>query len=296
MKSVKPIDLLSALDACAGLGPLEILSHPAWGIPVQWNGEAAVLRADAEVPAETLDLSVRLGEESCVLGLVPSATTPELAALFPARDQVPSPILLAVAEKEAGPLFQVLENAFRRELSVQGLAEAPAEGARAFGVAGVPPANDMAGVSPASSPPPALTFTLSLTDTLVRELGDLKNLDCEHPSIAELEVPMEVAYAVFDLSAEEEAGLAPGDYLLLPEMSEEKPGRMCRPGTAPADRLRIVAAEQTNVPFATALQDDLRCAPVGTDDLVLMRGNRRIASGRLSKLGEQPAFAVEALC
>ena len=105
-----------------------------------------------------------------------------------------------------------------------------------------------------------------------------------------------VEYAVFDLSAEEEAGLAPGDYLLLPEMSAEKPGRMCRPGTAPADRLRIVAAEQTNVPFATALQDDLRCAPVGTDDLVLMRGNRRIASGRLSKLGEQPAFAVEALC
>ena len=277
MKSVKPIDLLSALDACAGLGPLEILSHPAWGIPVQWNDEAAVLRADAEVPAETLDLSVRLGEESCVLGLVPSATTPELAALFPARDQVPSPILLAVAEKEAGPLFQVLENAFRRELSVQGLAEVPAEGARAFQVGD-------------------LAFTLSLTDTLVRELGDLKNLDCEHPSIAELEVPMEVEYAVFDLSAEEEAGLAPGDYLLLPEMSAEKPGRMCRPGTAPADRLRIVAAERTNVPFATALQDDLRCAPVGTDDLVLMRGNRRIASGRLSKLGEQPAFAVEALC
>ena len=93
---MKPIDLLSAVDAFAGLGPLEILSHPAWGIPVQWNGEAAVLRADAEVPAETLNLSVRLGEESCVLGLVPSPATPELAKLFPARDQVPPPILLAV--------------------------------------------------------------------------------------------------------------------------------------------------------------------------------------------------------
>ncbi|MBR0505837.1 MAG: hypothetical protein IJJ84_10570, partial [Kiritimatiellae bacterium] len=181
---MKPIDLLSALDAYAGLGPLEILSHPAWGIPVQWNGEAAVLRADAEVPAETLNLSVRLGEESCVLGLVPSPATPELAKLFPARDQVPPPILLAVAEKEAGPLFQMLENALRRELSVQGLADAPAEGARAFGVGDI-------------------TFTLTLTDALIRELGDLKRLDCAHPSIAETKVSTEVEYAVFDLSAEE---------------------------------------------------------------------------------------------
>ena len=275
---MKPIELLSALDAFAGLGPQEILSHPAWGVPVEWNGASAVLRADAVMPAETLDLSVRFGEESCVLGLVPSATFPELAELFPVRDRVPSPILLAVVEKEAGPLFQMLENALRRELSVQGLVDVPAEGARAFGVA-----DD-------------LTFTLTLTDALVRELGDLKRLDTAHPSIAEVQVSMDVAYAVFDLSAEELEGLAPGDYLLLPEMSAEKPGRVCLPGTLPADRLCVVAAERANVPFATALEDDLRCAPVGTDDLVLVRGGRRVASGRLSKLGEQPAFAVEALC
>ena len=68
------------------------------------------------------------------------------------------------------------------------------------------------------------------------------------------------------------------------------------PGSGSPDRLRVVAAERADIPFATALQDDLRCAPVGTDDLLLMKGGRRIASGRLSKLGEQPAFAVEALC
>ena len=283
---MKPIELLSALDPFTALSPLEVLSHPAWGIPVKWDGKSAILRADAVTPAEALTLSVRLGEESCVLGIVPSAATPELAKLFPARDQVPSPILLAVVEKEAGPLFQMLENALRRELSVQGLADMPAVDARTFGVVGVPPA----------SPSPVLTFTLSLTDTLIRELGDLKRLDPTHPSIAETKVSMEVVYGVFDLSAEEEAGLAPGDYLLLPEMSAEKPGRLCRAGTLPPDRLRVIAAERTDVPFSTALQDDLRCAPVGTDDLVLMRGARRIASGRLSKLGEQPAFAVEALC
>jgi hypothetical protein len=98
------------------------------------------------------------------------------------------------------------------------------------------------------------------------------------------------------LTAEEEAGLAPGDYLLLPEMSAEKPGRVCLPGTLAPDRLRVVAAERADIPFATALQDDLRCAPAGTEDLLLMKGDRRIASGRLSKLGMQPAFAVEALC
>ena len=283
--NVKPIELLQQLDEFKALTPADILSHPAWSVPVTWNEAPAALRADAVATSETINLSVRLGEEDCVLGLVPSEAFPELSELFPVRAEVPPPIMLAVVEKEAGPLFQMLENAFRRELSVQGLADVPADGARTFQVGG---ADDPSASAPA--------FTLTLTDTLVRELGDLRYLNTEHPSIADVKVPMEVAYAVFDLSADEIAGLAPGDYLLLPEMSTEKPGRVCRPGTLPPERLRIVAAELANVPFATALQEDLRCAPVGTDDLALMLGERRIASGRLSKLGEQPAFAVEALC
>ncbi len=283
--NVKPIELLQQLDEFKALTPADILSHPAWSVPVTWNEAPAALHADAVVTSETINLAVRLGNEDCVLGLVPSEAFPELSELFPARAEVPPPIMLAVVEKEAGPLFQMLENALRRELSVQGLAETPAEGARTFQVA---VADD-----PSASTP---SFTLALTDALVRELGDLRYLNAEHPSIAENKVAMEVAYAEFDLSADELAGLAPGDYLLLPEMSTEKPGRVCRPGTLPSDRLRIVASELANVPFATALQEDLRCAPVGTDDLVLMLGERRIASGRLSKLGEQPAFAVEAIC
>ena len=282
---MKPIELLQQLDEFKALTPADILSHPAWSVPVTWNEAPAALHADAVVTSETINLAVRLGNEDCVLGLVPSEAFPELSELFPARAEVPPPIMLAVVEKEAGPLFQMLENALRRELSVQGLAETPAEGARTFQVA---VADD-----PSASTP---SFTLALTDALVRELGDLRYLNAEHPSIAENKVAMEVAYAEFDLSADELAGLAPGDYLLLPEMSTEKPGRVCRPGTLPSDRLRIVASELANVPFATALQEDLRCAPVGTDDLVLMLGERRIASGRLSKLGEQPAFAVEAIC
>ena len=277
---MKPIELLSALDAFADLDPQAILSHPAWGVPVPWDGGTATLRADAVMPAETLNLSVSFGDNACVLGLVPSDAFPELSKLFPVRGEVPQPILLAVIEKEAGPFLQMLENVMRRELSVQGLADAPTEGARAFQVGG----------------PTAITFTLTLSEKMLQELGDLKCLDCAHPSIAETKVSMEVAYAVFDLSAEEEAGLAPGDYLLLPEMSAEMPGRMCMPGTRISDRLRVIAAERVDVPFATALQDELRCAPVGTDDLLLMKGDRRMASGRLSKLGEQPAFAVEALC
>ena len=280
---MKPIDLLSVLDAYAGLSPQAILSHPAWGVPVPWGGGTAALRADAVMPAETLNLAVRFGDDACVLGLVPSDAFPELSKLFPVRGDVPQPILLAVIEKEAGPFLQMLENVMRRELSVQGLAEASAPDARAFRVE-------------AADATSAVTFTLTLSEKMVRELGDLKYLDCEHPSIAETKVSMEVAYAVFDLSAEEEAGLAPGDYLLLPEMSAEKPGRVCLPGTLAPDRLRVVAAERADIPFATALQDDLRCAPAGTDDLLLMKGDRRIASGRLSKLGIQPAFAVEALC
>ena len=280
---MKPIELLSKLEAFAGLDPQAILSHPAWGVPVPWDGASATLRADAAMPSETLDLSVRFGGDSCVLGIAPSAAFPELSNLFPVRGDVPQPILLAIVEKEAGPFLQMLENVMRRELSVQGLADAPAEGARAFQVV-------------VADTSPAVTFTLSFPEALLRELGDLRHLDCTHPSIAETKVSMEVVYAVFDLSAEEEAGLAPGDYLILPEMSAEKPGRVCMPGSGSSDRLRVVAAARSDIPFATALQDDLRCAPVGTDDLLLLKGGRRIASGRLSKLGEQPAFAVEALC
>ena len=283
MKHVKPIELLSALDAFAGLAPRAILSHPAWGMSIPWEGAAAMLRADVVAPADTLNLSVRFGDDSCVLGLAPSAFFPEISKLLPVRGDVPQPILLAVVEKEAGPFLQLLENVIRRELSVQGLAETPAVDVQAFRVV-------------AADGTDAVTFSLTLSDTLLKELGDLRRLDCTHPSIAETKVSMEVEYAVFDLTSDEEAGLSPGDYLLLPEMSAEKPGRVCMPGSGSPDRLRVVAAERVDIPFATALQDDLRCAPVGTDDLLLMKGGRRMASGRLSKLGEQPAFAVEALC
>ena len=218
-----------------------------------------------------------------MLGLAPSALFPEISKLLPVRGDVPQPILLAVVEKEAGPFLQMLENVIRRELSVQGLAETPAVDAHAFRVV-------------TADGTDAVTFSLTLSDTLLKELGDLRRLDCTHPSIAETKVSMEVEYAVFDLTSDEEAGLSPGDYLLLPEMSAEKPGRVCMPGSGSPDRLRVVAAERVDIPFATALQDDLRCAPVGTDDLLLMKGGRRMASGRLSKLGEQPAFAVEAVC
>ena len=283
MKHVKPLEPLSALDAIAGLDPRTILSHPAWGVSIPWDGAAATLRADAVASAETLNLSVRFGDDSCVLGLAPSALFPEISKLLPVRGDVPQPILLAVVEKEAGPFLQMLENVIRRELSVQGLAETPAVDAHAFRVV-------------TADGTDAVTFSLTLSDTLLKELGDLRRLDCTHPSIAETKVSMEVEYAVFDLTSDEEAGLSPGDYLLLPEMSAEKPGRVCMPGSGSPDRLRVVAAERVDIPFATALQDDLRCAPVGTDDLLLMKGGRRMASGRLSKLGEQPAFAVEALC
>ena len=57
MKHVKPIELLSALDAFAGLDPQAILSHPAWGVSIPWDGATATLRADAVAPAEMLNLS-----------------------------------------------------------------------------------------------------------------------------------------------------------------------------------------------------------------------------------------------
>ncbi|MBO4288251.1 MAG: hypothetical protein J5985_08830 [Kiritimatiellae bacterium] len=282
---MKPIDLLQSLETFNRLSPREILAHPAWRLATTWGERAATLTAGGIRPDAVLDLNIRFGREVSVLGLAPSPAFPDFANLFEQRGEMPSAVLLAVVEKEFGPLFQLLENAVRQELAVDGLAADPSDGERiCFTVTG----GDGGQIA---------TFTLAPIPALLAAFGDLRSLDCSHTSIARMPLAAEIEYAVFDLSPEEEAGLAPGDCLVLPEMASEKPGRIVLAGRGDPERLRVVAAKPADVTFADfAVDGELRCAPAGTGDLLLVKDGKRLASGRLGRLGEQPVLQLEALC
>ncbi len=281
---MKSLELLKQLDNFAKT-PAQILAHPAWRRRVQFDGTEAFLQVAPTAPAETFNLKIRFGKAESVLALAPSPAFPEFSSLFPTREQVPFPVLMAIIEKEAGALFQLLEDAVRQELTIQNPTDELAESAICFAL-----------VTPDGTT--ALRFSLQPTPELLANFGTLENLDCSHPSIANLELPADIEYALFDLTAEEQAGLAPGDCLLLPEMAQEMPGRIVLHGFSDQNRLRVTAAAPTTVKFSeiTAETGDMRCPATGTDDLVLSLADVKLASGRLVKLGDQPAFQLEAKC
>ena len=278
---MKSFELIETLAAFRRMSPAEILAHPAWRMPLTWKESGAFLRSDAVAPAEAIWLNVRFEKEECALGLVPSPEFPDLSAIFPVRGEVPEAIVLAVIEKEVGPLFQALENTVRREFAVVGLREggAPAESV-AFRV------TDEGGEERAS-------FALSLTPALVADLGRLDFLDAEHESVAAMKVKGEMVFAEFDLTAAEIAALKVGDHLLLPELAEGMPGAFWPDEQLREDRVRVAASKPAEFAFADVVAgvEELRSAPV--DDLTLALGARRIASGRRVTLGEQPAMVLE---
>ena len=54
-------------------------------------------------------------------------------------------------------------------------------------------------------------------------MGALKFIDLNHDAIRSMKRPGRAVYASFSLTEEELAGLAPGDYLMLPEMGSIPP-------------------------------------------------------------------------
>ena len=279
-------DLIGELEgtACglAGLSPAETLAHPAWMLPVEWDGEKAELRSDGTVPADALAVRVRFGATPCVLALAASEAFPELSRLLPVRSAVPEAILLAEIEKEAGPLLAVLEDATRMEVAVDGLCE-PAADATAFRIAR--DGEDL------------VRFTLTVAPVLLGALGDPKRLDATHPSIADLPLDCELEYAKIDLSAEELAGLAAGDLILLPEMDGKAPARLVLAGRGDAAALRVIDAEpaRTTVGAWLEAEGEIRRARTEPCRLKLAKGGATLASGELSRLGEHPALQIAAI-
>ncbi|MBR6021099.1 MAG: hypothetical protein IK066_01620 [Kiritimatiellae bacterium] len=293
---MKPLEILSALPRAASATPAQILDSPAFAMPCRYGEDPAVLRSAAVRPADTLSLSLLFGDEPHVLSLGRSPRFPELDALWDTRADVPEPILLALAEKECGPLFQLLENAVRQQLRLAGMADPadPVPAALALEVADI-------------------SFTLTRTPTVEAALGaSLRQLDLAHPDIRSIPLSAETEFAAFALPDDDLASLAPGDALLLPEIGTIPPrllvdsrfvldGSSVTPFTDDS-RCRVVAAEPLTITLGTLFDAadgtapaDIPPAPADSAPLRLVLSNRPLATGRLSTLGTHPAFLVESL-
>ena len=285
---MKPFEILSALPQWSG-GPDAIVDLPAFALPCRLGDESATLVLGATHPADTISLSIRLEDEPHVLSLARSPRFKELDAIWDSRADVPEPILLALVEKDVGPLLQLVENAVRRQLKLVGLAEAESPDAPVF----------FAQVED-------IVFSLTRSATVTAALGSLRNLDLTHESIRSVTLPSLTEYAAFSLTTSEASGLSIGDAVLLPEMGTV-PVRLVVDGRFAVDAngvTRYNAGDLVHVFDATAKDITLgelfdaaeapraiETTPSG--ELRLVADGKTLAVGRLDRLGDQSAFIVE---
>lgn len=286
---MKPFEILSALPQWSGLGPDAIVDLPAFALPCRLGDESATLVLGATHPADTIRLSIRLEDEPHVLSLARSPRFKELDAIWDSRADVPEPILLALVEKDAGPILQLVENAVRRQLKLVGLAGAESPDAPVL----------FAQVED-------VVFSLTRSATVTAALGNLRNLDFTHESIRSVALPAVTEYAAFSLTSSEASGLSIGDAVLLPEMGTV-PARLVVDGRFAVDAngvTRYNAGDLVHVLDATAKDVALgelfdaaeapraiEATPSGALRLVIE--GKTLAVGRLDRLGDQSAFIVE---
>ena len=286
---MKPFEILSALPQWSGLRSDAIVDLPALALPCRLGDESATLVLGATQPADTISLSIRLEDEPHVLSLARSPRFKELDAIWDSRADVPEPILLALVEKDAGPLLQLVENAVRRQLKLVGLAGAESPDAPVL----------FAQVED-------VVFSLTRSATVTAALGNLRNLDFTHESIRSVALPAVTEYAAFSLTSPEASGLSVGDAVLLPEMGTV-PARIVVDGRFAVDAngvTRYNAGDLVHVFDATAKDFTLgelfdaaetprtvEATPSGALRLVVE--GKTLAVGRLDRLGDQSAFIVE---
>jgi len=295
---MKSLEILQTLPKWAKARPEQVLDSPAFAMPCRLGDASATLRREVFETTDTLDLAVLFGDEPHTLRLARASCFAELDKIWESRADVPEPILLALAEKDCGALFQLLENVVRRQFKIVSIAAAPTGGDEApscgFRIEDI-------------------FFSLSRSDTVVAALGNLRHLDLSHPSLRAEKLLSETEYAAFVLSAADLASLAVGDALLLPEIGSV-PARLVVDGHFVVDgngvspfmadgRCRVVAAEPQTVtlgelfdvaegPATEGKSIEVGAPPMQTP-LRLVLSDKEIARGRLDRLGDQPAFFVE---
>lgn len=283
---MKPSEIIASLPQWRGAKAADILSSPAWAMPCRLGDVQDVMRLDAVRPADVLSLAIRFEDEPHILGLAQSPRFPELSRLWPSLSEVPEPILLALVEKECGQFLQMLENAVRRQLKIDGISKelpGPDERAIAARVADV-------------------TFTLTRSVTIVETFGQLRHIDLTHAAIRDISLTAECEYAAFALQQDEIDALTPGDALLLPEIGTIQP-RLIADGRFVLDEngvsaysedalVRVRSFEPRTVTLGE-LFDGSAKVPAAASPLKLTISGKTAAIGRLGRLADHTALFVE---
>ena len=287
---MKPHEILSMLPLWADATPEALLDSPAWAMPCRLGEESTVLRMADVKPSETLNLAVLLDGESHVLSFADSPRFTDIHALWPSRADVPEPILLALVEKECGPLLQLVENAVRRQLKIEGIAPDGPDARTVFAQV-----DDV-------------VFGLTRSSTVETAFGQLRFIDCAHQAVRDTVLPCETELAAFTLPAADLASLDVGDALLLPEVGTVPP-RLVIDGRFVVDengvlpfkddgRLRVVEAEARTLTLGELFDKAQNPAAEKTAapaQLRLVASGKTAAQGRLEQLASHPAFIVESL-
>ena len=283
---MKPNEIIAALPQWRDSRPDTILASPAWAVPCRLGDAQVVMRMSEMRPApdEFISLAVRFEDERHILGIAPSARFPELSAIWGNRAEVPAPVLLALVERECGPLLQLLENAVRRQLRLDGVSEDPT------------PSDALC------AQVEDIVFALSRTTTISVALGQLRYLDQTNPELRSTMLSAETEYCAFALSEEDLASLETGDSLLLPELASAKPITIVE-GAVVLDEngvnpvaddalVHVRAATRSQVELGAILDASLTPPPPASP-LEIVASGRAVALGRLEQLAGTPAFVVE---
>ena len=271
-------ELLQKWPSWEKAGAEAIFDSPAWAMPVRWGDMPCIMRRADVKFRDVLGISIRLDDEENFIGLGNRESFKDLHVLWDVKSNLPDALKLALVERECGPLFQIIENAARRQLNVVGVAPSEQrEGCTGFEIV-------------SSDGKRMASFDMKVTPDIIRSFGMLKFIDLAHDSIRSMKRLGRAVYASFKLTDDERAGLAPGDCLMMPEIGSVPPKWQFEP---PKDGiLQICAPEHAELTFAQFADDMLPEIPTPTE-LVLMGSDGVIAKGRLAMLAEAYAFAIE---
>lgn len=273
------LELLARWPGWADKRPADLLNEPSWALRTRWGDEEVRLRLTDNRPRDLIALKIAFDDDEHFLGLGRREAFPDLAALWDRKADIPQTLVLALVERECGKLLQLLENTVRRQLRVIGLTDAEArEGTRGFEVV----RKDGSIVA---------DFALTVSDAIIEAFGDLAAIDVTHSSVRNQLRPAIAEYAHFSLGPES-AALAPGDWLLVPELDNRIAARWCMSSAEADGKYHVRAAEPSEISFGEIADNTLPEIP-HPQELELFFEGKLIATGRYNRLGEQAALAIE---
>lgn len=274
-------ELLKGWPGWANANAERVLASPAWRMNVEYDGEPAEMTGAADGSDDLLWLEAGFDDDRNLLGVSDSEVMPELHRVWGMRDGLPPEILLALAERECGALFQMLENATDKTFSLKGVADAAAVDARK---------TRMFAVCPQGADVPVCAFALEMSPAVSMAFGRIRNLDTGHPSVREMTIAAVAEYFRFELPESEFGRLSVGDFLLCGEMpsAEWRYGSRSRPGLVAVD------ARPGRLTFGQIADGELPPAP-DPELLHLVKDGAPVAEGVFDRVAGVVAIRITKL-